>query len=558
MWSWRSKTLNELPALSIRRDELRRSLRVVTVAWMYGCVWMSCVSGSHVKVFASMFGFTNLDFGVMTALPYIATFGQLLASVIIERTGFTKYQFIYCASMHRLLWIVVGLLPLVLPVPSRVAVWSLLIVLFMSWFMAALHTPAWWTWMGDLIPRQVRGRYFANRQVYARPIQVAVAIALGVVLDCATGGGDESAVNQPFLLHVICGIFVVAGLFGLADILSFLRIREVVRRRPGALPPPVPSVAQGAGAAAAPDAAGASASALGRGAAGVRALWDLLASPMKDRVFFHYVGYSATITFAMAAPSWFLWRYGMETLHFSKLAINFLFLVISPVLGLIGAQWWGKAIDRWGRRPVLVVATLMTTVSVSPWFFAMPSTPAPHFVIVAANWVLHGVGALVHRPDWLTLGDGAPVGAYLLASIASVVGGIAWTGISLAQTAVILGFSDGKGRSRHMAVAAVLTSLGGALGGLAGGNLAEMLQDHALQVGPFLWNNWHATFALSLLARIVSLAWLVHMPDPGSRHVKEMVRYFGQSVFDFAFSWVFFPLRLLGLGRKDGDDDQEK
>ena len=43
--SWRSRTYDELPALSIRRGELRRALRIVTAAWMFGVVWMALVGG---------------------------------------------------------------------------------------------------------------------------------------------------------------------------------------------------------------------------------------------------------------------------------------------------------------------------------------------------------------------------------------------------------------------------------------------------------------------------------------------------------------------------------
>jgi hypothetical protein len=83
-------------------------MRTTTVAWMFGVVWLACVSGSHVKVFARMLGFNDFAFGLMAAVPFLATFAQILASVLIERTGLLKFQFLQCATIHRLCWLAVA------------------------------------------------------------------------------------------------------------------------------------------------------------------------------------------------------------------------------------------------------------------------------------------------------------------------------------------------------------------------------------------------------------------------------------------------------------------
>ena len=109
---------------------------------MYGVVWLSIIGSSGVRVFAKMLGFSEFEFGLMTAIPNVANVAQLLASVLLERTGLRKYQFLYCSSVHRLLWLVVAVIPFALPVPSRVAVVCMLLTLAFSWFMNALGAPA--------------------------------------------------------------------------------------------------------------------------------------------------------------------------------------------------------------------------------------------------------------------------------------------------------------------------------------------------------------------------------------------------------------------------------
>jgi len=92
--SWRSKSYEVLPALSVRGRELRTSLRFVTVAWMFGIVWMVGVGGSQMRSFCRMLGFGDFAFGVMNAAPWLAGFMQIVATIIIERTGLKKYHFI--------------------------------------------------------------------------------------------------------------------------------------------------------------------------------------------------------------------------------------------------------------------------------------------------------------------------------------------------------------------------------------------------------------------------------------------------------------------------------
>ncbi|MCD4699195.1 MAG: hypothetical protein K8R91_01305, partial [Phycisphaerae bacterium] len=190
---WRQKTYEVLPALSVRGKDLRSSLRTVTLAWMFGIVWMACISGSQMTVFCRMLGFTNRDFGILAAIPWAATLAQLVASVAIERTGLRKYPVIFYAGIHRILWIAVAAVPFLFR-PGKAAIWVFLGIFGISCVLAHLSVPRWHMWMSDLIPRRVRGRYFATRSLWTLPIQVVVVIAAGILLDRATISGATMTV----------------------------------------------------------------------------------------------------------------------------------------------------------------------------------------------------------------------------------------------------------------------------------------------------------------------------------------------------------------------------
>ncbi len=518
---WRKKSYDELPALSVRGLELRRSMRLVTVAWMFGVVWMSCISGSQFITFARMMGLEDFGFGVLQALPFIATFGQFFAAILIERTGLRKYQFMTCATIGRSLWMVLAMVPLVIPIPSPAAVWAMMSILMVIYFMDALASPAWLTWMGYLIPRRIRGRYFAVRAQITQIVQIIVVIAVGILMDYATvkGAPENQPWLQPVLLYSICGILIAGSLFGMADILLFRNIREV-------MPP-----------------------AYVRSSAPVM---QMLLEPLKDRVFRHYVAYGAAFTFTTTIGAMFFWRTATEVLHFSKLATNVMFLVIVPVTGILVSHWWGRLIDRWGRRPVLIIGGVGTAVATVSWLLASPNFSCPDFVLAGGNALAGWLGGLLGYPHWQWFDPCMPVTSYLIVLVGTILGGIAWSGVALAQTGVILGFADGEGKSTSIAAASVLISIGGAAGALIGGLLASVLEPmHAnpWTLGPFIWNNWHVLFALAIVGRLLSLILLKGMPDPGAASVRDLLRYMRSNVSNNVLSMVFYPLRVFGWRR---------
>jgi MFS family permease len=550
--TWRHKSYDAVPALSVRGLHLRRALRLVTLSSMFCAIWVACISGSQMRIFAGMLGFNNMAFGLMAALPFIATLGQLAASLLIERTGLVKYQFMQFALIHRGLWLAVGLTGLLLPAPSTVAIVAVLSIMGVSWFTAALSGPPWLTWMGSLLPRRVRGRFFANRErLSLGTISVAVLL-VGMLMDIVYVPKGPS--YQPTAMWTICGVLAVAAICGMADILCYLRVPEILP-----VPSPEAQVRREDPDQQLYDEQPASGPAgLGRWKA---LLHDLLIEPLSNRVFRSYVLFGATVTFSVTCSGWYIWLNAMDNLGFSSLATNSLFLVIGPLAGIFAARAWGRAIDRWGRRPVLVLCTIGIVLSLVPWLFISRQTPAPDFAVRGASWVLSRLGWAFGRESWVSPETALPVGAYLWSVLGCIIGGATWPGVNLAQTGIVLGFSEGTGKSRYMAASAVLISVGGALGGLVGGVMTrsmEGLQQHPIAFGPFAWTNWHLSFVLAIAARLLAMFWLYGMPDAGATPVRAIARQISVNAFNNIVTTVFYPLRVFGWRRSGRPTDRGK
>ncbi len=183
LWYIRRKSYEVLPALSVRGAELRRSMRRIVIAISFCWLWIVMVRGAHTVAFCRMLGFNDLAFGFWSAAPFLAMFLQPITSIMIERTGLRKYQFIIFATIHRLMWIAVAAVPLFLPIPSQLAVWAVLFIVAISSVLASFSNPAWWPWMGDLIPKRIRGRFIATQARIGKFVAIIAVLILGVVLD---------------------------------------------------------------------------------------------------------------------------------------------------------------------------------------------------------------------------------------------------------------------------------------------------------------------------------------------------------------------------------------
>src|SRR5690349_11063592 len=70
--------------LRIHGGSLRPRLVVITLAWVFGSVWYTTTSGSALTVFAKGLGASNFQFGLLAALPYIASLMAVPGSILIE------------------------------------------------------------------------------------------------------------------------------------------------------------------------------------------------------------------------------------------------------------------------------------------------------------------------------------------------------------------------------------------------------------------------------------------------------------------------------------------
>ncbi len=499
---WKQQSYDELPGLSVRRHQLRRHLRTVTIAWLFGTIWLVSISGPQSALFFRMLGFGDLEFGILTAIPFIASGAQVLSAILMERSaGLSKYNFLFFGAISRYFWLVLAFLPLVLPVNPLAAAVLALTLRLCSALCGQFSAPPWLTWMGRLVPSRIRGRYFAFRNSASMIVSVIASLFIAYALDALGLKGDlEYGDFADYQRYFLSGLLGVGAIFGIVDVLMFKFIPEVL--------PTIPPSREFE-------------HLHGKGLLTLRAY---LIEPLRDHDFRSCVFYGVCITAASTVSLAYFMLNIQKNLLLDNTLISISFQIIPTAATFVALQFVGKLIDRWGRKPILMICTIGAIFSPLLWLFLTKDT----------------------------------VGLFLYSCIPGFIGGFMWAGINEARMNIVFRFADGDGQSRYVAVFNFACSLGGAFGGILGGvvtaSLAWMDYQSPLILGPFQWNNWHVAMLLSVAFRALALVYLFRMHDPGAYPTWTMIRQVRSSVANFLNAGIYAPLRAFGWRRPKDDD----
>ncbi len=276
--------------------------------------------------FALGLGTPAWGFGILVAIPALATLLQLLGSVVLTRGFGAKRLFLISQLGCRVLWVVVGAIPWFWPDALGAPWHGMLLILVAVWALHHLGFPAWMNWMADVVPRSVRGHFFGVRQRVARPIAITATVAVGAALDMVERvGGDGSLMRQ-----ATSALIMAAGLFGVLEVLMYRRVDA----------PPADHVTPSA------------------------RWWRRLADPLQDRNFRWFLLCSACLGMSSGFLAQYVWLYMFDVGGYSNLQANLLGVALPGAVNLLIFPLWGRIVDRHGRRPVIAIA--LTGMLINP------------------------------------------------------------------------------------------------------------------------------------------------------------------------------------------------
>ena len=171
-------------------------------------------SGVFLIAYALQLGASNFVIGLLAAIGPLAQLMQLPAIYVVERFRNRRAIVVLMASISRLCWLFIGLIPFLFS--PQLGLGLLLSDLIINSTTGAVSDCGWNSWMRDMIPQDILGRFFSRR------MQIAVGIyALHRLAMIREVGEVEEKVNlQELATEVKLQIRTISTMAGLRHMFS--------------------------------------------------------------------------------------------------------------------------------------------------------------------------------------------------------------------------------------------------------------------------------------------------------------------------------------------------
>ena len=335
------------PPNELNRLEVLRGLRISIWEGSFATLWIALTSGVFLTGYALWLGADNKTLGLITAIPTFAALIQIVSAFFGERLQARKPFTAWFSLAGRLLWLPILLLPLLLP--HSLALAAFLVLYAASSTLLNIPSPAYMSWMSDLVPPNHRGRYFGRRNMIAGVVALVIGLPAAWFLDFATRRHHWEAWGFGTLFAV-----AIAG-----AILAF----TMLLRQPE--PPMPPSTNRDK-------------------SAGFKGILAYYKAPFADTNFMRLMKFNIVFGFGQNIAAPFFIPYALKVLHLDYTWIQ-IFATLSSIANLLSLPLWGYLSDRFGNKPLLAISVVGTFTLPLYWVAATAHNIPLALVLIAIN-----------------------------------------------------------------------------------------------------------------------------------------------------------------------------
>lgn len=330
-----------------------------------------------------------------------------------------------------------------LPLSDGAKLAVLLSVAAASSLLGAVANNAWFSWMSELVPEAIRGRYFGRRTAICAVGGALASLSAGTILDRSKAHGHAGAALASLAL-VACASGAVT---------AWLMSRQV-------------DTAHDRGAALKPD-------------------WSRALRPFRDAGLRPLLVYQMAWNGAVGLAAAFFNVHMLDNLKMGFALVS-LQLAGAAATRVLSVPLWGRALDRVGARPVLVLCSF--GIGLVPLVYLLPT---PQML-----WPL---------------------------AIDSLMSGALWSGHSLASFALPMSFGAPRDRPFTFAAVSAAGGIAFAISSALAGALAQQIPRDLLVLGRPMFG-LQVLFVLSSAARLCAAALTLRISEQQARPVDALLQ----------------------------------
>jgi MFS family permease len=302
-------------------DKVRFGLRISVIEGFFAQIHINLTGGLFLTGFALYLGANAFQIGLLAAIPALLTSFGFLSGILVNRLKERRRPTVLTSGIARGLFFIPAILLLV---NHRMGLGYFLILVGIVNGLLTIANNIWIGWMGDLVPKDVRGRYFGIRNTILGAIGMVVSFGGAKLLDYFKG---LEQTNLGFAL-----------IFGFAAV-SSTTAAILLSRQPEINISPKPLA------------------------------WkEIVLAPLADANFRKFLRFITFwyLTSGIASPFYLVFMLKNLNLSYSTVAI---YSIFAGVMSLVFQILWGRAIDKFRSKPVLTINFLCVAFLPLLWLF---------------------------------------------------------------------------------------------------------------------------------------------------------------------------------------------
>jgi Na+/melibiose symporter-like transporter len=202
------------PSDQLTNNQVKSGLHLILKDGLATETMNTLTAGTFMVAIALYMGASNVQIGVLAALPTFTNIFQLISVWLVQRFNNRRAITVTAAICARTPLLVIGIIPLLFSNIASVS--ALIFLLSFQCLFASIAGGSWHSWMRDLIPQQILGSYFSHRSRLMQILNVSLSLFIAMSVDYIKAHHPAHEITAYACMFIVSGIAGMWGVYALA------------------------------------------------------------------------------------------------------------------------------------------------------------------------------------------------------------------------------------------------------------------------------------------------------------------------------------------------------